>query len=62
MERDRVIVMTDEEAQAWIHECKSDSREFIRRYNVVHWDCGLTRFGLDITRPIRCGELICTGE
>lgn len=62
LERDRVIAMTEQEAHDWIFECVPDSPEFIRRHNVVHWDCGLTRAGFDITRPIKSGELICTWE
>jgi len=61
-ERDKVIAMTDQEAHDWIHSQSINSKEFIRRFNVVHWDCGLTRAGIDINRPIKSGELILTGE
>ena len=61
-ERDRVIAMTDKEAYDWIHSQPQDSEEFIRRHNVVYWDCGLTRAGFDITRPVINGELICTPD
>jgi hypothetical protein len=52
--------MSDQEAHDWIHSQPTDSPEFIRRFNVVHWDCGLTRAGFDVSRPIESGELICT--
>lgn len=61
-ERERVIAMTDEEARAWMYEAPVNSHEFIRRHNVIYFDCGLTRVGIDVTRPIKTGELICTYE
>jgi len=60
LERDRVIAMSDEEAYEWINSQPQGSPEFIRRRNVVYGDCGLTRAGFDINRPIKSGELICT--
>jgi hypothetical protein len=57
LERDKVIAMSVEEAEAWIHEVPVDSPEFIRRHNVVYSDCGLTRAGFDINRPIRSGGI-----
>lgn len=62
LERDKVIAMTEQEAHDWILSVPVDSKEFWRRHNFVYFDCGLTRAGFDVNRPIRSGELICTLE
>ena len=59
-ERDKVIAMSDQGAYDWIHSQPVNSPEFIRRHNAVYFDCGLTRAGFDLSRPIESGELICT--
>ena len=55
-ERETVINFTDIEAIAWINEYPIDSPEFIRRHNVVYFDCGLTRAGVKL-EPEASGEL-----
>ena len=56
-EREMVINFTDAEAIAWINEYPTDSAEFIRRHNVVYFECGLTRAGIKL-EPTTSGELI----
>ncbi len=48
--------MSDEEARAWIYEFPVDSPEFVRRHNMVWFDCGLSRMGICL-EPTRSGEL-----
>ena len=69
MTRKEIIAMTEEEARAWIFQLPIDSttwyapedpkeyKEFIRRHNMVYWDCGLSRMGISVSEPTSSGEL-----
>ena len=59
MTRGEIIKMTEEEAREWIFEYPPDSVEFIRRFNMVYFDCGLSRAGITLSEPSCSGELIC---
>ena len=56
MTREEIIKMSDEEIHQWIFEVEVNSEEFIRRYNIAHFDYGLSRLGIKLD-PTISGEL-----
>lgn len=62
MTREKCISATEEEVRKWIFEVPINTEEFYRRYNFVYYDCGLSRFGINVEKPSMSGELICDGE
>ena len=53
-----ILSLSEKEARDWIYEADINSDEFIRRYNVVYFDYGLSRSGIAINDTITSGETI----
>lgn len=56
MTREEIIAMSEEDVRKWLSEVEIGSEEHIRRHNLVYYDYGLSRLGIQL-EPTRSGEL-----